>query len=523
MKYTEKPQNFPLTSPSFEAIRKDKLVYIDKTDLIYRMTHTPSTRYVFLSRPRRFGKSLLLDTLQAYYEGKKELFQGLSIEKLENEWKKYPVLRFDMSTAKHTSKEQLERELFAKLEKYEKIYGKNDIELYTNQKLQGLVERAYEQTGEKVVILIDEYDAPLLDVVHEEENLPILRKVMRNFYSPLKALAPYLEFVFLTGITKFSQLSIFSELNNIVNISMDKKYATICGITEQEMEQFMHPGIEYMAEQSGISYEEMFKKLKDMYDGYHFTWPSPDIYNPFSLLNALEREEIDNYWFGSGTPTYLVEMLRKFKVIPEKIGGDYVKSSDFDTPTEKLQRITPLLYQSGYITIKDGEAGDYLLDIPNREVRVGLMYSLLPEYVTIEKDADANSTITKLHRHLRRSEIDEALTDLQEFLSTVPYTENTDYEGHYQSMMYVIFSCLGYYKIDIEVRSLKGRIDMVLVINNVMYLFELKFNKTAQEALEQINIKNYDAHFSLYDLPIVKIGMNFSSETRTLTDWIIEK
>ncbi len=285
----------------------------------------------------------------------------------------------------------------------------------------------------------------------------------------------------------------------------------------------MRPGIEYLGQRLNLSYEETLKKLKDQYDGYHFTWPSPDIYNPFSLFNALERVKIDNYWFGSGTPTYLIEMLRKFEIIPEKIGGDYASPFEFDTPTERLTSITPLLYQSGYITIKDGEDGAYLLEIPNKEVRVGLMQSLLPEYVTTQREAMAASTVTKLYFNLKKGQIEEALTNLQEFLATVPYTENTDYEGHYQSMMYVIFGCLGYYKIDMEVRSLKGRIDMVLVIKNVMYLFELKFNKTAQEALEQINIKNYDARFALYDLPIVKIGMNFSCETRTLSDWIFER
>ncbi len=523
MKYTERPQYFPIASPSFEDIRKQKLTYVDKTDLIYNMTNTPGANYIFLSRPRRFGKSLLLSTLKSYFEGRKDLFEGLAIEKLETEWKKYPVFHFSMSTAKHVDKEQLETELFLKLSDYEKIYGSNELEIKTNQKFLGVVKRAYEQTGEKAVILIDEYDAPLLDVVHEEENLPILRKVMRNFYSPLKDLAPYVHFVFLTGITKFSQLSIFSELNNIKNISMNPQYASICGITEEEMEKYMHPGIEYMAQQLEITYEETLQKLKAQYDGYHFTWPSPDIYNPYSLLNALEDCQIDNYWFGSGTPTYLIEMLRKFEIIPEKIGGDYAQPFEFDTPTERLTSITPLLYQSGYITIKDGEDGAYLLEIPNKEVRVGLMQSLLPEYVTKQREAMANSTITKLYFNFKKGEIDEALTNLQEFLATIPYTENTNYEGHYQSMMYVIFSCLGYYKIDIEVRSLKGRIDMVLVINNVMYLFELKFNKTAQEALEQINIKNYDARFALYDLPIVKIGMNFSCETRTISEWVVER
>ncbi len=523
MTYEHQPQSYPLSSLPFEEIREKNLVYADKTDLIYKMTNTNGVNYFFLSRPRRFGKSLLLDTMKCYFEGRKDLFKGLAIEKLETEWKKYPVLRFDMSTAKHDTKEQLEMELFDKLAQYEKIYGTEPTELKTNLKLQGIVRRAYEQTGEKVVVLIDEYDSPMLDAVHEDENLPALRKVMRNFYSPLKALAPYIRFVFLTGITKFSQLSIFSELNNIKNISMHPDYATICGITEEEMEKFMHPGIEYMAQKLGVTYEETIQKLKSHYDGYHFTWPSPDIYNPYSLLNALGDCMINNYWFESGTPTFLIEMLRRFEVIPEKIGGDYAGPTDFDTPTEQLTSIIPLLYQSGYITIKNGEDGGYLLEIPNREVRVGLMKSLLPEYVTPQKNYNANSTIGKLYRYFKEGEIDEALTNLQEFLGTVPYTENTNYEGHYQSMMYVIFSCLGYYNVDLEVRSNKGRIDVVLVCNNIIYLFELKFNKTSQEALEQINIKNYDSRFALYNLPTVKIGMNFSTETRTITDWIVQR
>ncbi len=516
-------QIYPTSSQSFESIRERGLVYVDKTDMIYDLCHG-GTDYVFLSRPRRFGKSLLLDTMKAYFEGRKELFEGLKIEKLEKEWTKYAVFHFSMSTAKHVDKEQLESELNVKIVEYERIYGKREDEVKINQRFFGVVKRAYEQTGEKVVILIDEYDAPLLDVVHEEENLPILRKVMRNFYSPLKDLAPYLRFVFLTGITKFSQLSIFSELNNIRNISMHEKYATICGITQEELETQMRPGVECLAEKEGITYDEMLKMLKQIYDGYHFTWPSPDIYNPYSLLNALDCQRIENYWFGSGTPTYLIEMLRKFEVSAENIGGFDATSEEFDTPTEQLTNIVPLLYQSGYITIKDSLGRDFFtLDIPNREVRVGLMKSLLPHYVTTKKSMEANGTAFKLYRHFLNHEVDDAMKLLQKFLSTVPYTDNTNHEGNYQSMMYVILTIIGCQDVDIEVRTKDGRVDMVLNVGGKIYILEMKFDGSAQEALEQINIKNYPERFALYNLPVVKIGVNFSSETRTLTDWCVEE
>ena len=276
---------------------------------------------MFLSRPRRFGKSLLTSTLHSYFSGREELFRGLAIEKLEKEWTEYPVLHFDMSTAKHTDKDKLVQELSLKLFEYEQIYGKLNEEVTPNQRLEGLIKRAYEQTGKKVVVLIDEYDAPLLDVVHEHENLSILRNIMRNFYSLLKACDPYLRYVFLTGITKFSQLSIFSELNNIENISMDEPYAAICGITEDEVGTQMKEDVAWLAKQLNITADEVLTKLKENYDGYHFTYPSPDIYNPFSLLTAMSKGKIGSYWFGSGTPTYLIKMLNKFGVEPsEKIG-----------------------------------------------------------------------------------------------------------------------------------------------------------------------------------------------------------
>jgi hypothetical protein len=380
----EQQQKFyPVGIQTFSEIIGKNYLYIDKTEYVYRMTHSAS-KYMFLSRPRRFGKSLLASTLHCYFEGRKELFKGLAIEKLETEWMSYPVFHFDMSLAKHVDRERLESMLNIQLYRYEEIYGRLDGEVMLNDRLTGLIQRAYQQTGKQVVVLIDEYDAPLLDVMHEDKNLPILRNVMRNFYSPLKACDPYLRYVFLTGITKFSQLSIFSELNNIKNISMDEPYAAICGITEEEIKEQMSYDLDLLAEKMQITRDEVLAKLKENYDGYHFTWPSPDIYNPFSLFNAFNDGKFNSYWFGSGTPTYLIEMLNKFGVLPSEIGGIEAVAAEFDAPTERMTSITPLLYQSGYITIKgyDSVFDIYTLDIPNKEVRIGLMRNLIPSYIT---------------------------------------------------------------------------------------------------------------------------------------------
>ena len=382
----EQQQKFyPVGIQTFSEIIGKNYLYIDKTGYVYRMTHSAS-KYMFLSRPRRFGKSLLASTLHSYFEGRKELFKGLVIEKLETEWMSYPVFHFDMSLAKHVDRERLESMLNIQLYRYEEIYGRLDGEVMLNDRLTGLIQRAYQQTGKQVVVLIDEYDAPLLDVMHEDKNLPILRNVMRNFYSPLKACDPYLRYVFLTGITKFSQLSIFSELNNIKNISMDEPYAAICGITEEEIKEQMSYDLGLLAEKMQITRDEVLAKLKENYDGYHFTWPSPDIYNPFSLFNAFNDGKFNSYWFGSGTPTYLIEMLNKFGVLPSEIGGIEAVAAEFDAPTERMTNITPLLYQSGYITIKgyDSVFDIYTLDIPNKEVRIGLMRNLIPSYITTD-------------------------------------------------------------------------------------------------------------------------------------------
>ena len=373
---------YPVGIQTFEEIITRNLLYVDKTEYVYRMTHSGG-KHFFLSRPRRFGKSLLVSTFKSYFQGKKELFKGLAIEKLEKDWTEYPVLHFSMAGGKHMEKDQLERYLGNRLAEQEKVWGIKTPAVDANDRLISLIQTAYEKTGKQVVVLIDEYDAPLLDVVHEDSHLKDLRNVMRNFYSPLKDCEPMLRFVFLTGITKFSQMSIFSELNNITNISMDHEYAGICGITKEELETQMSADVDALAVKMNLTRTQTLDTLREFYDGYHFAAQSPDIFNPYSLLNAMAKSKLDYYWFTSGTPTYLIEMLKKFQVMPSDIGRCEADKSDFDAPTEMMVSIMPLLYQSGYITIKgyDPETELFTLDIPNKEIRVGLYRSLLPNYI----------------------------------------------------------------------------------------------------------------------------------------------
>lgn len=513
---------YPIGIQTFSEIINRNMLYVDKTEYVYRMTHTDG-KYFFLSRPRRFGKSLLASTFHSYFEGKKELFKGLAIEKLENEWAEYPVLHLDMSGGKHLERNELERYLGYQLSEIEAKYGIEQPKNGNNNRLTDLIMTAYQQTGRQVVVLIDEYDAPLLDVVHNEEKLTLLRNVMRNFFSPLKKCEPYLRFVFLTGITKFSQMSIFSELNNISNVSMLPQYAGICGITMDELQTQMSADVDALGKKLGTTREETLAKLREYYDGYHFASSSPDIFNPFSLLNAMANGILDYYWFASGTPTYLIEMLDKFQIMPSEIGGSEADKSEFDAPTEKMTSIMPLLYQSGYITIKryDPETDLYLLDIPNKEIRVGLYRCLLPHYIGMNT-VKGTTTIAKMSAAIRHNDIDKALEMLQAYLATVPYCDNTNYEGHYQQMMYVIFSILDNY-VDVEVRTPKGRVDMVLRTATHLYLFELKLNKSADDAMQQIDLKDYSQRFTLCGLPIVKVGINFDADKHNISDWKIRE
>ena len=487
------------------------------------MTHSGGC-YFFLSRPRRFGKSLLVSTFESYFSGKKELFEGLAIEKLEQEWMEYPVLHFDMSGGKHMEKEQLEDYLSNRLEAEERKWGITHTKRGANDRLTELITTAYEISGKQVVVLIDEYDAPMLDVAHDKETLDVLRNVMRNFFSPLKMCEPMLRFVFLTGITKFSQVSIFSELNNIKNVSLDDEYAGVCGITKEELLTQMSEDIDMLAEAQGMTREETIAKLKENYDGYHFSPASPDVFNPYSLLNCFDDKNFGAYWFSSGTPTYLINMLRKFKVLPAKIGRSLARSSAFDAPTENLKTITPLLYQSGYITIKgyDKMSQLFTLDLPNKEIKVGLFESLLPYYLEGMYAEEGDVAIAQMSVLIRQGDMDGALRLFQEFLGTVPYCNNTNYEGHYQQVLFIIFTLLTHFVVDVEVHTPNGRVDVVMETEDTLYLIELKLNKSAQSAMQQINLKQYGQRFARCGKPIVKVGVNFDAKKGNIEDWIIE-
>lgn len=515
---------YPVGIQTFEEIIKNGFLYVDKTEYIYRMTHG-SGKYFFLGRPRRFGKSLLVSTFNSYFSGKKDLFNGLAIEQMEKEWTEYPVLHFDLSGGKHMEREQLEEYLDYILGEQEKKWQVANPPKGANNRLTELINTAYAKSGRQVVVLIDEYDAPMLDVAHEKESLDVLRNIMRNFYSPLKMCEPKLRFVFITGITKFSQVSIFSELNNISNISMDDEYAGICGITKEELFTQMSDDIDALAQAQELSREETIAKLKDNYDGYHFSPSSPDVFNPFSLLNCFTKKNFGAYWFSSGTPTYLINMLRKFSVLPTKIGKMYARSSAFDAPTENMKTITPLLYQSGYITIKDYDRMSqlFMLDLPNKEIKVGLFESLLPYYLDGMYAEESDVTIARMSVLIRQDDMDGALRLLQEFLGTVPYCNNTNYEGHYQQVLFIIFTLLTHFVVDVEVHTPNGRVDVVMLTDDTLYLIELKLNKDAQTAMQQINIRDYDKRFALCGLPIVKVGINFDMEKHNITDWKIER
>ena len=514
---------YPVGIQTFERIRKENKLYIDKTEYVYRMTHSGGC-YFFLSRPRRFGKSLLVSTFESYFSGKKELFEGLAIEKLEQEWMEYPVLHFDMSGGKHMEKEQLEDYLSNRLEAEERKWGITHTKRGANDRLTELITTAYEISGKQVVVLIDEYDAPMLDVAHDKETLDVLRNLMRNFFSPLKMCEPMLRFVFLTGITKFSQVSIFSELNNIKNISLDDEYAGVCGITKEELLTQMSEDIDVLAEAQGMTREGTIAKLKENYDGYHFSPASPDVFNPYSLLNCFDDKNFGAYWFSSGTPTYLINMLRKFKVLPAKIGRSLARSSAFDAPTENLKTITPLLYQSGYITIKgyDKMSQLFTLDLPNKEIKVGLFESLLPYYLEGMYAEEGDVAIAQMSVLIRQGDMDGALRLLQEFLGTVPYCNNTNYEGHYQQVLFIIFTLLTHFVVDVEVHTPNGRVDVVMETEDTLYLIELKLNKSAQAAMQQINLKQYGQRFARCGKPIVKVGVNFDAKKGNIEDWIIE-
>ena len=513
---------YPVGIQTFEKIREGNYLYIDKTKYIVDFLNKGMT-YVFLSRPRRFGKSLFASTLQAYFEGRKELFEGLAIAEYEKEWVKHPVLHFDMSGAKHMTPEQLERYLADMLDDQEAPYGYKSEKVDVNIRLKDLVIRAYQQTGQKTVVIIDEYDAPLLDVVHEKENLKTLRLIMQNFYSPLKKLDPYLEFTFITGITKFSQLSIFSELNNLDNISMFDQYSAICGISKTELTTVMKPDVEGLGKALGLSYEECLEELRLYYDGYHFSKNSEDVFNPFSLVRALNGQEIESYWFGSGTPSYLIKSLQKYHVNVMDIEKKGVNVDDFDVSPEQMTSALPLLYQSGYLTIKKYKplTKSYQLGYPNREVKIGMLKSLAPNYLS-PVSIDNNGLVAEFVELLYDEDIEGAMTRLKAYLSSISNRLSNKNERDFQTVFYLIFNLMGAF-IKAEEESAIGRADAVLQLPTATYVFELKYDGSAEEAIKQIEDKGYLIPYSADGKRLVKVGVNYDSQQRTIGKWIIKE
>jgi hypothetical protein len=514
----------------FSEIRKGKFVYVDKTELIYQLTHG-DYKFVFLSRPRRFGKSLLVDTLACYFEAQKELFTGLAMEQLETEWTKYPVLRFSFGDVKGFDMSELRSSIEQQLKRYEKIYGADPQETTPSIRFSGLIERAYEQTGQQVVILIDEYDAPLLEVLTMPEKLDVVRNYMRNFYSRIKTHDRYIRFAFMTGISTFSQLGMFSELNNLKNITNDNEYASLCGITLPELEDNFQYGIRKFAEKEGCTPEEMVDRLREQYDGYHFTKSMKDVFNPYSLLNAFSDCDLNSYWFQTGTPTLVINMLKAHKGewnfdIESINGTKSMALSRFNTPLEQATEPLPFLYQAGYLTIKEyTEDNKYVLGVPNTEVRLGLLHNLIPLYSAMNP-ADALDVSMDISSAFGKGDYDRALSLVQSFLAGVPVMQGEESslkdirarETYYHKQLFIIFRLL-HNQAWAEVQQAVGKPDIVVKTRKYIYIIEIKLDSTPQVALEQIEAKQYAAPYATDGREIIKLGVNFSSETRTLDAW----
>lgn len=510
---------YPIGIQNFEKLRQDGYLYIDKTDLVYSLVQTSNC--YFLSRPRRFGKSLLLSILEAYFLGKKELFKGLAMEKLEQEWTVHPVLHLDLNIEKYDSIDNLTDILNVNLKLWEQTYGSDDAETSVSLRFAGIIRRAYKQTGRRVVVLVDEYDKPLLQSIGNKALQEEFRNTLKPFYGVLKSLDGCIRFALLTGVTKFGKVNVFSDLNNLDDISMNNQYATLCGITEKEIHTNIEEGIRSLASAQNLSYGETCVKLKEMYDGYHFTSDSEGIYNPFSLFNALKNKSFGNYWFETGTPTYLVNLLKRncynLKDMTETVSSADVLNSIYgdDEPI-------PVIYQSGYLTIKgyNPRFKTYRLGFPNKEVEEGFMNFLVPYYTPIKKEKTAFS-IENFVEEIERGDIDSFFRRLQSFFADTPYELVRDRELHYQNVLFIVFKLIGLY-VKAEYHTSQGRIDLALQTDKYIYVMEFKLEGSAEEALRQIEEKQYALPFVTDKRQVFQIGINFSSQTRNIEKWLVK-
>ena len=511
---------YPIGIQSFKEIREGGYAYVDKTGVVYQLTH--SGKYYFLSRPRRFGKSLILSTIEAYFEGRKELFEGLAISEMEKEWNAYPVIHIDLNTGLYNSVENLRKHLYTQMSRLESEYGRNVDEELVSDRFTGVIRRAVEQTGNKAVVLIDEYDKPLLEVIGKPELQEAMRDELRSFYSVLKSCDQYIRFAMLTGVTKFGRLSVFSGLNNLEDISFDSEYASICGITEQELVNTFGEGIEGLAKEYECSTEDMVDMLRKKYDGYRFTNSKTLVYNPFSLLIALKRKMLGDYWFATGTPKYLVDLLQSNEYDLSDLEGATASATQLSAfnPDTSYDPI-PVMYQSGYLTIKDYDMEDdeYTLGFPNNEVRQSFSEYILPFYVD-NAAAMKRFGYRAFMKEIKQGKAEEFMNRLQSLTADISYEILANCENDFQNLLYVIFS-LASTKPIVERRTSSGRIDMLVETDKFVYIMEYKVNGSAQEAMEQIESKQYALPWVSDGRQVIKIGANFSATERRLTEYII--
>ena len=514
-------RKLPIGIQTFSDIRTQGYLYVDKTALVWQIAN--SGKPYFLSRPRRFGKSLLLSTFEAYFEGRKDLFEGLAIEQLEEKWEKHPVLHLDLNARKYEHPEDLVAMLNQYLEKWEARFGDEKKGRAPEERFEYVIRRAYEQTGKGVVVLVDEYDKPLLQCLHNEELLEAYRFMLKAFYGVLKSADKYLRFAFLTGVTKFSQVSVFSDLNQLNDISLDYDSGTLCGITHEELVNTFSPEIEMLAKANGLSNEEAIEQMTQQYDGYHFHPYADGVYNPFSVLNAFYKKEFGNYWFQTGTPTFLVKSLLKsdydLRTLMDGVETPAINFSEYRADTDNP---IPLIYQSGYLTIKeyDKRFKTYKLGFPNDEVRYGFLNFLVPFYTPITDDKK-NFYIGQFIKELEQGEVDAFMQRFEAFFADFPYELNDKTERHYQVVVYLIFKLMGQFT-QAEVRSAKGRADAIVQTPKYIYVFEFKLNGTAEDALQQINDKGYAVPFQADGRQVVKVGVEFSAEARNVSRWLVD-
>ena len=509
---------YPIGIQTFEEILKGGYVYVDKTRHVYNLTH--EGKYYFLSRPRRFGKSLLISTLEAYFLGRRELFEGLAIAELEQEWATYPVLHLDLSQSAYNREESLTEVLNKALNDWEKLYGKSDDETTPALRFQGIVQRACELTGRQVVILVDEYDKPLLNTILDESLQAHYRAQLKAFYGVLKRQDRYIRFAFLTGVTKFSKVSIFSDLNNLKDISLHPDYADVCGITEEEIHRYFEPALHRLAQAQEMTYEEALEELRSMYDGYHFGLRTVGVYNPFSLLNALQDSNYGYYWFETGTPTFLTDVLRRSQYRLDNLTRERISSTTLGNLDAQSGTPIPLLYQSGYLTIVGYKRpyGLYLLDFPNREVEWGFLNCLMPAYAPSREHTEFD--VSLFVEDVLAGQADRFMRRLQTLFADSTYELAGDREIYFQNVLYVVFRLMGLF-VEVEREMSDGRMDMVVKTPDYIYIIECKLDKSAREALQQIEDKQYAAPFAMDKRKLFKIGVNFCSETRSISEYEI--